>query len=223
MKDGKAGSNTTKITGDMYATGQYGKRVVEYSGGELVDWTNAGKLNVALTDSGSFWTGVAAYDQYNDDYGTGGNTMHDIGEVNLYLQNGATWTNEQQSHVTTTTLGKDQQVWKGSQLATLHGSSDSSHAGIIYQKDTNPITVLDYSGMTKVFYSHDESDPKTSLAVTLKSQRPKKDPRSSSSRTAKESMQDSMTPTVKRIKPWWLTFWTSWPISSITPAMPMAI
>ena len=168
MKDGKAGSNTTKITGDMYATGQYGKRVVEYSGGELVDWTNAGKLNVALTDSGSFWTGVAAYDQYNDDYGTGGNTMHDIGEVNLYLQNGATWTNEQQSHVTTTTLGKDQQVWKGSQLATLHGSSDSSHAGIIYQKDTNPITVLDYSGMTKVFYSHDESDPKNIIGGDFK-------------------------------------------------------
>ena len=168
MKDGKAGSSTTKITGDMYATRQYGKRVVEYSGGELVDWTNAGKLNVALTDSGSFWTGVAAYDQYNDDYGTGGNTMHDIGEVNLYLQNGATWTNEQQSHVTTTTLGKDQQVWKGSQLATLHGGSDSSHAGIIYQKDTNPITVLDYSGTTKVFYSHDESDPKNIIGGDFK-------------------------------------------------------
>ena len=168
MKDGKAGTSTTKITGDMYATGQYGKRVVEYSGGELVDWTNAGKLNVALTDSSSFWTGVAAYDQYNDDYGTGGNTMHDIGEVNLYLQNGATWTNEQQSHVTTTTLGKDQQVWKGSQLAALHGGSDSSHAGIIYQKDTNPITVLDYSGTTKVFYSHDESDPKNIIGGDFK-------------------------------------------------------
>ena len=168
MKDGKAGSSTTKITGDMYATRQYGKRVVEYSGGELVDWTNAGKLNVALTDSGSFWTGVAAYDQYNDDYGTGGNTMHDIGEVNLYLQNGAAWTNEQQSHVTSTTLDKDKQVWKGSQLASLHGGSDRSHAGIIYQKDTNPITVLDYSGMTKVFYSHDESDPKNIIGGDFK-------------------------------------------------------
>ena len=168
MKDGKAGSNTTKITGDMYATGQYGKRVVEYSGGELVDWTNAGKLNVALTDSGSFWTGVAAYDQYNDDYGTGGNTMHDIGEVNLYLQNGAAWTNEQQSHVTSTTLDKDKQVWKGSQLASLHGGSDSSHAGIIYQKDSNPITALDYSGSTKVFYSHDESNPQNIIGGDFK-------------------------------------------------------
>ena len=168
MKDGKAGSNTTKITGDMYATGQYGKRVVEYSGGELVDWTNAGKLNVALTDSDSFWTGVAAYDQYNDDYGTGGNTMHDIGEVNLYLQNGAAWTNEQQSHVTSTTLDKDKQVWKGSQLASLHGGSDSSHAGIISQKDSNPITVLDYSGSTKVFYSHDESNPQNIIGGDFK-------------------------------------------------------
>lgn len=104
MKDGAAGDTTTKITGDMYATGQYGKKVVEYSGGELIDWNDAGILNVALTDKDSFWKGVAAYDMYNEDYGTGGNTTHDIGQFNLYLQNGATWTNEQQSHVTTTTI-----------------------------------------------------------------------------------------------------------------------
>lgn len=89
MKDGAAGDTTTKITGDMYATGQYGKKVVEYTGGELIDWNDAGILNVALTDKDSFWKGVAAYDQYNDDYGTGGNTAHDIGQFNLYLQNGA--------------------------------------------------------------------------------------------------------------------------------------
>lgn len=79
MKDGAAGDTTTKITGDMYATGQYGKKVVEYSGGELIDWKDAGILNVALTNDKSFWKGVAAYDQYNSDYGSGGNTMHDIG------------------------------------------------------------------------------------------------------------------------------------------------
>ena len=45
MKDGTAGDTTTKITGDMYATGQYGKKVVEYSGGELIDWKDAGILN----------------------------------------------------------------------------------------------------------------------------------------------------------------------------------
>lgn len=159
MKDGAAGDTTTKITGDMYATGQYGKKVVEYTGGELIDWNDAGILNVALTDKDSFWKGVAAYDQYNDDYGTGGNTAHDIGQFNLYLQNGATWTNEQQSHVTTTTIASKNPVWKGSTLATLHGGKDADNAGLIYQKNTNPISVVNYSGHTTVFYEHDANDP----------------------------------------------------------------
>ena len=159
MKDGAAGDTTTKITGDMYATGQYGKKVMEYSGGELINWNDAGILNVALTDKDSFWKGVAAYDQYNDDYGTGGNTAHDIGQFNLYLQNGATWTNEQQSHVTTTTIASKNPVWTGSTLATLHGGKDATNAGLIYQKDNNPISVVNYSGHTTVFYDHDAADP----------------------------------------------------------------
>lgn len=157
MKDGAAGDTTTKITGDMYATGQYGKKVVEYTGGELIDWNDAGILNVALTDKDSFWKGVAAYDQYNSDYGAGGNTTHDIGQFNLYLQNGAAWTNEQQSHVTTTTVSKAE--WGGSTLATLHGGKDADNAGLIYQKNTNPISVVNYSGHTTVFYEHDANDP----------------------------------------------------------------
>ena len=159
MKDGAAGDTTTKITGDMYATGQYGKKVVEYTGGELINWNDAGVLNVALTDKDSFWKGVAAYDMYNDDYGSGGNTTHDIGQFNLYLQNGATWTNEQQSHVTTTTIASKNPVWTGSTLATLHGGKDADNAGLIYQKDNNPISVVNYSGHTNVFYEHDANDP----------------------------------------------------------------
>ena len=159
MKDGAAGDTTTKITGDMYATSQYGKKVVEYTGGELIDWKDAGILNVALTDKDSFWKGVAAYDQYNDDYGSGGNTAHDIGQFNLYLQNGAAWTNEQQSHVTTTTIASKNPVWTGSTLATLHGGKDADNAGLIYQKDNNPISVVNYSGHTTVFYDHDAADP----------------------------------------------------------------
>ena len=157
MKDGAAGDTTTKITGDMYATGQYGKKVVEYTGGELINWADAGILNVALTNDKSFWKGVAAYDQYNSDYGSGGNTMHDIGQINLYLQNGAAWTNEQQSHVTTTTVSKAE--WGGSTLASLHGGSNAANAGLIYQKDNNPISVVNYSGHTTVFYEHDAADP----------------------------------------------------------------
>ena len=159
MKDGAADDTTTKITGDMYVTGQYGKKVVEYTGGELINWNDAGILNVALTDKDSFWKGVAAYDMYNSDYGSGGNTTHDIGQFNLYLQNGAAWTNEQQSHVTTTTIASKNPVWAGSTLATLHGGKDADNAGLIYQKDNNPISVVNYSGHTTVFYDHDAADP----------------------------------------------------------------
>ena len=154
MKNGAPGSARTNIIGDMYVTGQYGKKVIEYSGGQLADWQHRGNLHVALTDKDSSWTGVAAYEQYNDNYGSGGNTMHDIGNFDLYLQNGATWTNEQQSHVTTTTLASKNPVYNGSYLMKLHGSSDAVHKGYIYQKDSKPITVDNYSGHTLVFYDH---------------------------------------------------------------------
>ena len=154
MKNGAPGSARTNIIGDMYVTGQYGKKVIEYSGGQLADWQHRGNLHVALTDKDSSWTGVAAYEQYNDDYGSGGNTMHDIGNFDLYLQNGATWTNEQQSHVTTTTLAGKNPVYNGSYLMKLHGGSDAVHKGYIYQKDSKPITVDNYSGHTLVFYDH---------------------------------------------------------------------
>lgn len=154
MKNGAPGSARANIIGDMYVTGQYGKKVIEYSGGQLADWQHRGNLHVALTDKDSSWTGVAAYEQYNDNYGSGGNTMHDIGNFDLYLQNGATWTNEQQSHVTTTTLAGKNPVYNGSYLMKLHGGSDAVHKGYIYQKDSKPITVDNYSGHTLVFYDH---------------------------------------------------------------------
>ena len=154
MKNGAPGSARTNIIGDMYVTGQYGKKVIEYSGGQLADWQHRGNLHVALTDKDSSWTGVAAYEQYNDNYGSGGNTMHDIGNFDLYLQNGATWTNEQQSHVTTTTLAGKNPVYNGSYLMKLHGGSDAVHKGYIYQKDSKPITVDNCSGHTLVFYDH---------------------------------------------------------------------
>ena len=155
MNNTAPGKNSTKIIGDMYVIGQYGKRVVEYSGGELADWKHAGILNVALMNKDSFWTGVAAYEQYNDDFGSGGNTMHDVGNFKLYLQNGATWTNEAQAHVTRTTLVDKHPVYEGSQVTTLIGGESYDKKGSIYQKDAKPITVMDYSGHTLVYYDHD--------------------------------------------------------------------
>ena len=153
MDGSHPGSMAAKITGDMYATGQYGQRVVEYSGGQLVDWKDAGILNVALTDKDSFWKGAAVYDNYTSDYGSGGKTVYDVGQVNLYLQNGAQWINEKQSHGTTTTVNSA--AWTGSILANLYGGSDTVHRGYIYQKDSTPISVLNYTGHTLVYYDHD--------------------------------------------------------------------
>ena len=161
MKNGKAGDTKTQITGDLYATGQYGKRVVEYSGGQLVDWADAGVLNVALTDKDSFWTGAGVYDSYTSDYGAGGKTVYDIGKFNLHLKNGATWTNKKQSHGTTTTVKSAE--WTGSILATLEGGADAAHAGVIIQKESTPINILDYKGHTTVIYAHDNSNPKNMI------------------------------------------------------------
>ena len=161
MKNGKAGDTKTQITGDLYATGQYGKRVVEYSGGQLVDWADAGVLNVALTDKDSFWTGAGVYDSYTSDYGAGGKTVYDIGKFNLHLKNGATWTNKKQSHGTTTTVKSAE--WTGSILAALEGGDDAAHAGVIIQKESTPINILDYKGHTTIIYAHDNSNPKNMI------------------------------------------------------------
>ena len=161
MKDGAAGDTTTKITGDMYATGQYGKKVVEYTGGELINWNDAGILNVALTDKDSFWKGVAAYDMYNSDYGSGGNTTHDIGQFNLYLQNGAAWTNEQQGELPSVWGGEQ---FKGSFVTNLVGGTNADNAGQIYQKDSNNLTIDTLSGSIRVIYDHEFEDAETRAA-----------------------------------------------------------
>ena len=157
MDGDQAGKTKTNITGDMFVTGQYGKKVIEYSGGQLVDWKNAGKLNVALTDDQSSWKGAAVYDQYTSDYGTGGKTVHDVGEFNLWLQNGAVWTNERQSHGTTTTTGSA--AFIGSQIAHFHGDNGDAKKSVIYQKDENPIFVNTYSGKSTIIYEHDTTAP----------------------------------------------------------------
>lgn len=52
--------------------------------------------------------------------------------------------------MTTTTLAGKNPVYNGSYLMKLHGGSDAVHKGYIYQKDSKPITVDNYSGHTLV-------------------------------------------------------------------------
>ena len=164
MKDGAAGDTTTKITGDMYATGQYGKKVVEYTGGELIDWNAAGILNVALTDKDSFWKG--------DVSNANGSSA---GIVNLYLGSGASWTGNNLSG-NTVNANLDQATWTGSSsgnamhlkldhsIWNVNGASKlASFSGdkgsIFVASDAGDISVGDYSGNTTVIYNHDTDHP----------------------------------------------------------------
>ena len=151
--EGVSGSRKTNITGDMYVTREYGKKTVEYSGGQLVDFESKGVLNVSLTTADSSWTGAATYDVNRADFQKGGFTAHDVGQFNLTLQNGARWTNELKSSVT--------DKWLGSHLASLKGGSNASNRGVIFQKTDKDISIDNYSGHTRVFYAHDASAPTT--------------------------------------------------------------
>uniref|UniRef100_UPI0025D514E9 autotransporter domain-containing protein n=1 Tax=uncultured Phascolarctobacterium sp. TaxID=512296 RepID=UPI0025D514E9 len=68
------------------------------------------------------------------------------GAINVFLQNGATWNNEQ--------WGAAVKGFKGSHVAKFVGGSDAAHAGNIFQKDANSLTIDNYSGNTNIFYAH---------------------------------------------------------------------
>ena len=152
MKDKKAGTNASQITGDFFVTREYGKKVVEYSGGELVDFNNSGAINAAIVGKDSFWKGALTYYTDHTDYGTGGFTAHDGGDFTLYLKDGASWINERQGGITT-----DEEVrntWKGSKVTHFYGGDAEESRSYVEQKDTNPLTFEDYSGHTAIFYAH---------------------------------------------------------------------
>ena len=68
------------------------------------------------------------------------------GAINVFLQNGATWNNEQ--------WGAAVKGFKGSHVAKFVGGSDAAHAGNIFQKDSKNLTIDNYSGNTNIFYAH---------------------------------------------------------------------
>ena len=75
----------------------------------------------------------------------------------MWLQNGAVWTNERQSHGTTTTTGSA--AFIGSQIAHFHGDNGDAKKSVVYQKDENPIFVNTYSGKSTIIYEHDTTAP----------------------------------------------------------------
>ena len=163
MKDGAPGTETTVIEGDMFVTGETGKKVIEYTQGKKFnEYTEKGELNVALVDKDSRWTGVQAYDEYRVNLGgdgSGGYQQYESGDLNLYLQNGATWENRAQSHITTTTVKEAE--YEGSHVNRLTAGASADKAGNIFQQDERAITVDKFSGHANVFYAHEEGAPAT--------------------------------------------------------------
>ena len=109
------------------------------------------EINLGLTTKDSVLTGVVE-NTFNDDGNKAGNYTF-TGAVNLWLQNGATWKNEKVG----TTLGDLEdsiEEFAGSHVAKLSGGNDADHAGNIFQKTTETLTIDNYSGHTNIFYAH---------------------------------------------------------------------
>ena len=100
-------------------------------------------INLGLTTANSNLTGVVA-NYYGDGYTTGGLTFN--GAANLWLQNGATWNNEE--------WGEPSDDFEGSRVTNFVGGASEGAAGNIFQKDSNELTIDNYSGNTNIFYAH---------------------------------------------------------------------
>ena len=112
-------------------------------------------VNLGLATKDSEWTGVA-YNKFPETGKvTSGKTF--TGAINLFLQNGATWNNEEWGAVEKKAWGAD--PYTGSHITKLVGGDNAANAGVINQNDANDITVDNYNGNTKVIYKHDSTDP----------------------------------------------------------------
>ncbi len=104
-------------------------------------------INLGLNNSDSYLTGVI-FDAFKDANKEAGFT----GTANIYLSNGAVWNNELVATVPTDKWGSYGE-YTGSKVAKFTGGSATS-AGNIYQKDGKPLTIDNYSGVTNIFYAH---------------------------------------------------------------------
>ena len=128
-----AGTATTVIEGNISAYGEKANKAFD------MDVTDS-IINIGLADKKSSWTGTA----FAKNLGTSGFPFKGI--VNLYLADGATWNNE--------AWGKTNTAFDGSHVTKLAGGASEAAAGNIFQKDSNNLTIDNYSGNTNIFYAH---------------------------------------------------------------------
>ena len=104
------------------------------------------KVNLGLATADSVWTGIA-YNGFKDEGNSAyGSDKKFYGAINVFLQNGATWNNEQ--------WGAAVKGFEGSHVAKFVGGESKATAGNIFQKDSRNLTIDNYSGNTNIFYAH---------------------------------------------------------------------
>ena len=108
------------------------------------------EINLGLTTDKSSLTGVIQNSFADEGKELGGLTF--TGAANLWLQNGATWNNEVVDKIVTDPWGGEK--WAGSHVANFIGGASDAKAGNIFQKDSNSLTIDNYSGNTNIFYTH---------------------------------------------------------------------
>ena len=115
---------------------------------DMAQGKNTTAVNLGLSTKDSTWQGIV-YNTYGD------NT---VGSANIWLSNGASWTNESFGKVQESGYapsGFDEIKFAGSHVTKLVGGSDAAHAGNIFQKDAKNLTIDNYSGNTNIYYAHE--------------------------------------------------------------------
>ncbi|MFQ9572425.1 MAG: hypothetical protein ACLRZN_09685, partial [Dialister invisus] len=165
-----ASNHKVNLVGNLYASKDDGN-------GDNTYYFRDGAINLGLTTSDSTWSGVVSNTNKNTPTG-----KSQQGDINLWLQNGATWNHEAVSRADAvyaagndgkTTLPSPSNGLYGaydgiSHLTTLTGGKDADHAGLIALKDKADVEVGTYSGFSRIYYNHENSTPKQMIGGDFK-------------------------------------------------------
>ena len=114
--------------------------------------TDKSSLQGAIVNGFDREDGTTGIDTEADEGGTV--SKHFTGENNLWLQNGATWTNKLYGKLKFFKDDKYQTPFLGSHVTNFVGGASDAKAGNIFQNDRRTLTIDNYSGNTNIFYAH---------------------------------------------------------------------
>ena len=114
--------------------------------------TEKSSLQGAIVNGFDREDGTTGIDTEADEGGTV--SKHFTGENNLWLQNGATWTNELYGRLKFFNDDKYKVPFQGSHVTNFVGGASDAKAGNIFQNDRRTLTIDNYSGNTNIYYAH---------------------------------------------------------------------